>query len=143
VCIRSSSVATESCPRAKSAKMAGGGLPPRLDPRRKPRDVVIVGDEPEGYFSPLLESDQEGPRLRDGESVLRSLTQNANERQIRDRAGKDFVACCLPETQQRECQGHNTRRNFWNRRTYRRGDGGTYRTAPNGGAIDDLEYQKK
>jgi hypothetical protein len=80
--------------------MAVGGLPPRLDPRGKPRDVVIVGDEPEGDHSLLLESDQEGPRLPDGQSILRSLTQNADEPQLRDRASKDFVAGCLPETQQ-------------------------------------------
>ena len=81
-------------------QMAVGGLPPRLDPRGKPRDVVIVGDEPEGDHSLLLESDQEGPRLRDGQSILRSLTQNADEPQLRDRASKDFVAGYLPETQQ-------------------------------------------
>jgi hypothetical protein len=61
---------------------------------------VIVGDEPEGDHSLLLESDQEGPRLPDGQSILRSLTQNADEPQLRDRASKDFVAGCLPETQQ-------------------------------------------
>ena len=64
------------------------------------RDVVIVGDEPEGDHSLLLDSGQKGPRLRDAQPVLWSLTQNADESQLRDRASKDFVAGYLPETQQ-------------------------------------------
>lgn len=74
------------------SQMAVGGLPSRLDPGRKPRDVVIVCDESERDDSLLLESSQKGPRLRDGQPVLRSLTQNADEPQLRDRASKDFVA---------------------------------------------------
>jgi hypothetical protein len=80
--------------------MAIGGLPPRLDPRGKPRDVVSVSDEPEGDHSLLLEPNQEGLRLRDGQSILRSLRQNADESQFRDSASEDFVARSLPETQQ-------------------------------------------
>ena len=60
-------------------QMAVGSLPPRLDPRRKTRDVVIVRDEAEGDPSLRLESRQESFRLSDGQSVLRSLRENAHE----------------------------------------------------------------
>jgi len=81
-------------------QVAVGGLPPRPDPRGKPRDVVAVGDEPEGDHFLLLEPDQDGPRLRHGQSILRSLRQNSDEPQLRDRASKEFVTRPLPETQQ-------------------------------------------
>jgi hypothetical protein len=80
--------------------MAVGGLPPRLDPRRKARDVVIVGDEPEYHDPLLLESHLKSFRLRHGQSILRSLRQNADKPQFRDRASEDFVARSLPETHQ-------------------------------------------
>ena len=61
---------------------------------------MIVGDEAEEDYPLLLEPDQQGPRLRDGQPILRSLRQNADEPQFRDRASEDFVARSLPETQQ-------------------------------------------
>ena len=81
-------------------QVAAGGPPPGLDPGRKPRDVVIAGDEPEGNHALLLESDQQRSRLRHGQSLLRSLRQNADEPQFRDRASEYFIARSLPETHQ-------------------------------------------
>ena len=73
------------CPR-QLCQMAIGGLPPVLYPEGEPGDVVIVGDEIEWRRSLFPESYQKRPRLRDRESILRSLRQNADKPQLRDRA---------------------------------------------------------
>ncbi len=61
---------------------------------------MIVGDELEWRQSLLLEFQKQRPRLRDGESVLRSLRKNPDEPQFRDCASEDSVICSFPEMQQ-------------------------------------------
>ena len=58
---------------------------------------MVVGEEPECYGSLLLQSHQKRLRLRDRQSILRSLRQNADEPQFGNRASQYFVAFSVPE----------------------------------------------
>jgi hypothetical protein len=75
--------------------MAVSSLFRTLDAGRKVGDIVIVGDERELQNIFRFQAKQQGARVRNRESILRSLCKNSNEPEFCDRTRQQFPGASM------------------------------------------------